>query len=132
MDVRWDVDVDLDQGLLLCRRLKNGRDGVHKVADEERTFLAALRERNPGWTHIFESTRAPLTRYAVNKLLTMLGQQVGIKVTPHSLRHTCGYELAMRGPDTRRLQVYLGHASISSTVVYTDLAAHAMNSIWAV
>ena len=40
------------------------------------------------------------------------------------------YELAMKGLDTRRLQIYLGHRSILSTVVYTDLALHATDSVW--
>lgn len=38
--------------------------------------------------------------------------------------------VAMRGLDTRRLQVYLGHRSILSTVAYTDLAMHATDSVW--
>jgi site-specific recombinase XerD len=46
-------------------------------------------------------------------------------VTPHALRHACGYELAMKGIDTRRLQIYLGHRSITSTTIYTDLASWA-------
>jgi site-specific recombinase XerD len=37
----------------------------------------------------------------------------------------------MKGIDTRRLQVYLGHRSIQSTTIYTDFAAHATDSVWA-
>jgi len=38
------------------------------------------------------------------------------------LRHACGYALANRGHDTRAIQGWLGHRSITSTSVYTVLA----------
>jgi hypothetical protein len=40
----------------------------------------------------------------------------------HMLRHSTGYALAGRGMDTRRLQHYLGHASITNTVRYTAMS----------
>lgn len=73
-----------------------------------------------------------MSRSNVNRLLTEIGERAGLpNVTPHSLRHACGYELAMRGIDTRRLQIFLGHRSIHSTTIYTDLAEHATDSLWA-
>jgi type 1 fimbriae regulatory protein FimB/type 1 fimbriae regulatory protein FimE len=38
------------------------------------------------------------------------------------LRHACGYALANKGRDTRAIQGWLGHRSITSTAVYTALA----------
>ncbi len=43
-------------------------------------------------------------------------------VHPHMLRHACGYALANKGMDTRSLQAYLGHASITHTVRYTEMS----------
>ena len=43
-------------------------------------------------------------------------------VNPHMLRHACGYALANKGMDTRSLQAYLGHASITHTVRYTEMS----------
>jgi hypothetical protein len=40
----------------------------------------------------------------------------------HMLRHSTGYALAARGMDTRRLQHFLGHASITNTVRYTAMS----------
>ena len=42
------------------------------------------------------------------------------------LRHAAGFKLANDGVDTRSLQAYLGHKSISNTVRYTELSHHAM------
>jgi site-specific recombinase XerD len=38
------------------------------------------------------------------------------------LRHACGYALADKRHDTRAIQGWLGHRSITSTAVYTALA----------
>jgi integrase len=45
-----------------------------------------------------------------------------LKAHPHMLRHACGYALANNGHDTRAIQGWLGHRSITSTAVYTALA----------
>ncbi|MGC1939704.1 MAG: tyrosine-type recombinase/integrase, partial [Pseudolabrys sp.] len=42
----------------------------------------------------------------------------------HMLRHSCGYKLANDGQDTRAIQHYLGHRSITPTVfIYRSLAS---------
>jgi type 1 fimbriae regulatory protein FimB len=48
----------------------------------------------------------------------------------HMLRHSTGYALANRGMDTRRLQHYLGHASITNTVKYMQMAPMPFRDIW--
>jgi hypothetical protein len=43
------------------------------------------------------------------------GAGLEIKAHPHMLRHACGYPLANKGHDTRAIQGWLGHRSITST-----------------
>ena len=47
----------------------------------------------------------------------------------HMLRHSTGYALAARGMDTRRLQHFLGHASITNTVRYTAMSPEPFKDI---
>jgi integrase len=121
---------DLEQGRLLVRRLKRGRTGIHRLAADELELLTQIKPRAVNdW--VFPGRSGRMSRSNVNRSLSEIGQRAGLpNVTPHQLRHACGHELAMRGMDTRRLQVYLGHRSILSTVVYTDLAAHAHDAVW--
>jgi Phage integrase family len=53
-----------------------------------------------------------------------------LKVRPHMLRHACGYALANQGHDTRAIQAWLGHRSITSTAIYTALAPNRFKDFW--
>jgi site-specific recombinase XerD len=49
---------------------------------------------------------------------------------PHMVRHACGYALANKGHDTRAIQGWLDHRSITSTAVYTALAPNRFKDFW--
>jgi site-specific recombinase XerD len=48
----------------------------------------------------------------------------------HMLPHSTGYAPAAKGMDTRRLQHFLGHASITNTVKYTAMSPEPFKDIW--
>jgi integrase/recombinase XerD len=74
---------------------------------------------------VFLNTRgARLSRQAAWAIVKKYGDRVGLadRLSPHVLRHSCATHLLDHGADLRVVQEMLGHASISTTQVYTKVS----------
>lgn len=65
----------------------------------------------------------PLSPRSIERMIQKYAKRVGItkKVTPHTMRHTFATDLLQNGADIRSVQSMLGHASITTTQVYTHV-----------
>jgi len=131
---RLDVsDVNLAQGVLFVRDGKGRKDRVVPVvgraADALDLYLRAARPmlmKDPAERALFLTrsgtrVRAKSIRYLV--LMNRKGAEIPLPVTPHGLRHACATHLVKNGADVRHVQKLLGHQSLTSTQIYTDVAA---------
>jgi integrase/recombinase XerD len=75
---------------------------------------------------------ARLSRQAAWAVVKRYGKQIGIadKLSPHVLRHSCATHLLDHGADLRIVQELLGHASISTTQVYTKVSQERLFDVY--
>ncbi|MEW6552991.1 MAG: site-specific tyrosine recombinase XerD [Actinomycetota bacterium] len=124
-------DVDLAEGELRVL----GKGSRERVVPIGSAAAAALREymavgrsrlaRTASQRAVFLNQRGGrLTRQGAWELVKKYARRAGLegRMTPHTLRHGYATHLLENGADLRYIQELLGHASISTTQIYTHVS----------
>jgi site-specific recombinase XerD len=96
------------------------------------TYLATRQHLKIQHDHLFfNRTLGPLSTDSVRARLRKIGHDAGIqqRPTPHMLRHSAATQLLEAGVDIRFVQRLLGHASISTTEIYTHVSNTALQGV---
>lgn len=118
---------------------KGSRERVIDVCDEDalaalRDYQAGFRQDAPGEGFFFLGSRGRrLSDHAVRTLLRRYGAEAGLsaRVTPHMIRHSVATFLLEEGVDIRYIQRLLGHSSLATTQLYTQVHDRAQRRILA-
>jgi integrase len=92
VDLRWE-QVDLENGILHVRRVKQGTPATHPLTGRELRALRRLQREISGSPFVFVSERgAPFTNRGFQAMVERAGKAAGftMKIHPHMLRHACG------------------------------------------
>ena len=130
---RWD-DFDLGEGPKVFRvqRVKSGTPSLHHLDPDEVKALRKLKAASDGAAHVFVSEQGkPLSADMVARVVQRAGEAAGLgpHCHPHQLRHAAGYALINSGVDVRSVQAFLGHKSIQTTTLYTNLSAERLAGV---
>jgi site-specific recombinase XerD len=131
-DVRWD-DLDLGKRTIAVRRLKGSVDSAHYLERDEVTGLKRIQREQAKSAYVFANERGqPFGRMGIARMIERAGERAKLTfpVHVHMLRHSTGHALAGKGMDTRRLQHYLGHVSITNTVRYSAMSPEPFKDLW--
>jgi integrase/recombinase XerD len=105
-------------------------DGGPEPRDHDRLPVSAV----PGSEPVFLSQRGRrLDRMAAWRILRGAASRAGLsgRVTPHTLRHSFATHLLEGGADLRVVQELLGHASITTTQLYTHVTGERIRQVYA-
>lgn len=117
-------DINLEDGFL---RIK-GKGNKERIVPLGSKAISALSEYLKQRRHIKEkklflnSRNKGLSRQSVWLIVKQFANNVGLDISPHTLRHSFATHLLDNGADLRVVQELLGHSSISTTQIYTHVS----------
>ena len=133
---------DIRNGRIRCTRGKGSQNTVeelrehqHALLNEKLVLAAWLRERGDGdgSAFLFTSRKGSrMSRQQVYRLFRHCAELAGIeegRLNPHVLKHSYASHLLRNGADLAFVQKALGHAHISSTVLYTHVTTSEAHSV---
>ena len=123
-------------------RGKGGKERVVPVGRPAREALAAYLVRarptlvaaGHGVPALFLNARGGrLSRQSAWTVLTRTAERAGVaaEVSPHTLRHSFATHLLDGGADVRVVQELLGHASVTTTQIYTLVTVDSLREVYA-
>lgn len=120
-------DVDFDNEWIKPIGKGNKQRLVPLGEKAKRNLLRWVRESRPGFspkadTVILNAHGKKMTRMGAWKLIQKFTAHLDKHVTPHTFRHSFATHCLEAGMDLRVLQELLGHASVTTTQIYTHVS----------
>lgn len=107
-------NIDFNSFQIWVERLKGSISSNHPLAKDE-VNLIKRRSKESGTEFLF-----PFNSSRVRQICREIAKDTHIDFNHHKLRHTCGYDMAMKGVDPLIIKNYLGHKNIQNTMVYVQ------------
>jgi integrase/recombinase XerD len=135
--VGLDLDEVDDSGLMRVRG-KGSKERLVPVGSYAKSALDAYLVRSRPVLAVKGSAKAVflnqrgsrLSRQSIWEIIQKASQGLGKEVSPHSLRHSFATHLLEGGADVRVVQELLGHASVTTTQIYTMVSVDTLRDVY--
>ncbi len=101
---------------------KGGKDRMIPLIPGVQKLLEKHLETNKNRVFVFEDEAKPLSQNCLRYKLFKIFERVGVKATPHQLRHSFASDLINKGARIVDVSELLGHKELSTTQIYTKLS----------
>lgn len=132
-------DLDSDRGTLMVRQGKGKKDRMIPIGDRAilwiEKYVEAVRPSLVGLvddgTLFLTNLNEPFTPNRLTQLVRdyVKASEIGKQGACHLFRHTCATLMHENGADIRFIQQLLGHADLSTTQIYTQVAIRKLKEI---
>jgi integrase/recombinase XerD len=135
--VGLDLDEVDDSGLMRVRG-KGSKERLVPVGSYAKAALDAylvrsrpvLSSRGSARALFLNQRGARLSRQSIWEIIQKAAEGLGKEVSPHSLRHSFATHLLEGGADVRVVQELLGHASVTTTQIYTMVSVDTLREVY--
>jgi site-specific recombinase XerD len=126
-------DFDKDRMLIHIKNAKGGKERYALFSKTAQTILREYYIKYRPKDYLFEGQKdgMALSRRRYQDYITETARRAGItkKVSPHTMRHSFATHLLEAGKPLRAIQDLLGHASVSTTTLYTQVSDELRTSV---
>lgn len=125
-------DVDPASGVVRVTG-KGGKQRIVPLTRESLKRLKPLLAGLPNDGRVFSGARGgPLDRRQLQRIVKQRIRSAGYggKASPHVLRHTFATHMLDRGADLKAVKELLGHASLSTTQIYTHVSVERLKKVY--
>jgi integrase/recombinase XerC len=132
-------DVDKDDGEILVsgkgskeRIVLIGSSAIGALKDYIRSGRPRIASKAGNRAMFLNKSGGRLTSRSIERMIQkhLLRSGISKKITPHSLRHSFATHMLERGADLRTVQELLGHASLSTTQIYTHITKERLKTVY--
>ena len=135
--VGLDLDEVDDSGLMRVRG-KGSKERLVPVGSYAKAALDAylvrarpiLSSKGSARALFLNQRGARLSRQSIWEIIQKAAEGLGKEVSPHSLRHSFATHLLEGGADVRVVQELLGHASVTTTQIYTMVSVDTLREVY--
>ena len=122
-------NIDFERAIIHIRQSKGKKDRIVMLSKKVSEGLQQLKKESK---YVFVTNKG--RRYSarsIQKIIQRASIKAGIRkhITPHTLRHSFATHLLESGTDIRYIRDLLGHANISTTLIYTKVSNKELSNI---